>query len=118
MERKLIGIIKTLVILIVTVLLLGIAGVVSNATIIRFGTISTIDGFTHDSISSLLLREQVRDGGFYISCAEHIDQKSSTYQSLFCNQHGERLTSNKDKGIDGSTGYELGKLTIDRKSDV
>ena len=79
MERKLIGIIKTLVILIVTVLLLGIAGVVSNATIIRFGTISTIDGFTHEGISSLLPEKQRRDDGFYISCAEHIDQKGSKY---------------------------------------
>ena len=112
MERKLIGIIKTLVILIVTVLLLGIAGVVSNATIIRFGTISTIDGFTHESISSLLPGKQVRDGGFYISCAEHIDQKCSKYQSLFCNQHGVRLTSNVNKEIDGSTGYQLGKLNM------
>ncbi len=112
MERKLIGIIKTLVILIVTVLLLGIAGVVSNATIIRFGTISTIDGFTHEGISSLLPEKQRRDDGFYISCAEHIDQKGSKYQSLFCNQHGVRLTSNVNKEIDGSTGYQLGKLNM------
>lgn len=108
-KNKLKNALKILIIFIITILLCILIQLVSNAAIIRTGEgkKTTVTNAGIVELTGSVSADQVKGANVFLSCYEHINLKSTTFYSLFCNQHGTRLTSRKDKDKDYSTGFPI-----------